>query len=55
MATGLLVDQMFLLARSVAVVDREGTVRYLQVVPELSHLPDMEAAFARAADLAKTQ
>jgi thiol peroxidase len=55
MATGLLVDQVFLLARSVAVVDREGTVRYLQVVPELSHLPDMEAAFARAADLAKTQ
>ncbi len=52
-ATGLLVDQLFLLARSVAVVDREGTVRYLQVVPEISHLPDMEAAFAQAEKLAK--
>jgi len=51
-ATGLLVDQIHLLARSVIVVDRLGTVRYIQVVPELSHLPDMETAFARAAELA---
>jgi thiol peroxidase len=51
-ATGLLVDQIYLLARAVAVVDREGVVRYLQVVPELSHLPDMPAAFARARELA---
>jgi hypothetical protein len=28
-------------------------VRYLQVVPELSHLPDMTTAFARAAELAQ--
>ena len=39
---------MDLLARSVVVVDRQGIVRYLQVVPELSHLPDMERAFAEA-------
>jgi len=51
-ATGLLVDQIYLLARSVILVDRQGTVRYIQVVPELSHLPDMETAFARAAELA---
>lgn len=51
-ATGLLVDQIHLLARSVAVVDRQGIVRYLQVVPELSHLPDMEAAFSKARELA---
>lgn len=47
-ATGLLVDKLDLLARSVVVVDRDGIVRYLQVVPELSHLPDMERAFAEA-------
>jgi thioredoxin-dependent peroxiredoxin len=47
-ATGLLVDKIYLLARAVAVVDRKGIVRYLQVVPELSHLPDLEEAFAAA-------
>jgi len=51
-ATGLLVDQVYLLARGVAVVDREGVVRYLQVVPELSHLPDMDAAIRVAKELA---
>ena len=50
-ATGLLVDPIFLLARSVLVVDRQGIVRYLQVVPELSHLPDMATAFAKAEEL----
>ena len=50
-ATGLLVDELYLLARSVILVDRTGKVRYMQVVPELSHLPDMETAFARAEEL----
>jgi thiol peroxidase len=50
-ATGLLVDDIYLLARSVILVDKEGRVRYIQVVPELSHLPDMEKAFARAEEL----
>jgi thiol peroxidase len=50
---GLLVDDSMLLARSVILVDRDGIVRYIQVVPELSHLPDMEAAFARAEALLK--
>jgi thioredoxin-dependent peroxiredoxin len=47
-ATGLLLDESMLLARSVIVADRQGVVRYIQVVPELSHLPDLEAAFAKA-------
>ena len=38
-------------ARSVILVDKAGKVRYIQVVPELSHLPDMEAAFKRAEEL----
>jgi thiol peroxidase len=50
-ATGLLLADSMLLARSVIVVDREGIVRYIQVVPEMSHLPDMEAAFAKAMSL----
>ena len=47
-AYGLLIKENKLLARAVVVVDREGTVRYVQVVDELSHEPDYEAALAAA-------
>ncbi len=47
-ATGLLLEDNMLLARSLIVADREGIVRYIQVVPELSHLPDQETAFVKA-------
>ena len=50
-ATGLLIDDSMLLARSVIVADRLGVVRYIQVVPELSHLPDMGTAFSKAREL----
>ena len=52
-ATGLLTDGLMLLARSVIVVDKEGKVRYIQVVPEITHLPDMEKAFLKAGELVK--
>jgi thiol peroxidase len=52
-STGLLVDDLMLLARSVIVVDSEGIVRYIQVVPEMTHLPDMETAFEKASELAR--
>ncbi len=52
-ATGLLMDESLLLARSVILVDKKGTVRYIQVVPEITHLPDMEKAFQKATELAK--
>jgi thiol peroxidase len=52
-STGLLVEGSMLLARSVIVVDRQGVVRYIQVVPEMSHLPHMEKAFEKAIALAK--
>jgi thiol peroxidase len=52
-STGLLTEGLMLLARSVIIVDKEGTVRYIQVVPEMSHLPDMEKAFEKAIQLAK--
>lgn len=51
-ATGLLVDGLKLLARSVVIVDKRGSVRYLQIVPEIAHLPDMESAFLKAEQLA---
>jgi len=50
-STGLLIDDLMLLSRSVILVDREGKVRYIQVVPEITHLPDMEKAFQKAEEL----
>ncbi|MDX9822684.1 MAG: redoxin family protein, partial [Syntrophales bacterium] len=52
-ATGLLLEGDMLLARSILIVDREGKIRYIQVVPELSHLPNMESAFQKAEELAR--
>jgi thiol peroxidase len=42
-----------LFARSVIVVDKKGIVRYVQVVPEMTHLPDMDKAFEKSIELAK--
>jgi len=52
-ATGLLIEKTLLLARSVVLVDKKGTVRYIQVVPEITRLPDMEKAFQKAIELNK--
>ncbi len=52
-STGLLVEGPMLLSRSVVLVDRAGIVRYIQVVPDITHLPDMEKAFQEAVKLAK--
>jgi len=46
-------DDLMLLARTVIIVDREGKVRYIQVVPEITHLPDMERAFQKAGELVR--
>lgn len=50
-ATGLLVEDLMLLARSVIIVDETGVIRYIQVVPEMTHLPEMETAFDKAIQL----
>ncbi len=47
-SSGLLIDELRLLARSVILIDKKGIVRYIQVVPEITNLPDMEAAFEKA-------
>ncbi len=52
-ATGLLMEGSMLLTRSVVLVDRKGLIRYIQVVPEITRLPDMEKAFQKAVELAK--
>lgn len=47
---GLTIAPLGLLARAVIVTDKDNVVRYLQVVPELTALPDMQEAmkFARS-------
>jgi thiol peroxidase len=52
-STGLLTEGLMLFARSVIVVDKQGIVRYIQVVPEMSHLPDLDKAFEKANELSK--
>ena len=43
-AYGLLQKESRLLARAVLVVDREGVIRYVEVVPEISQEPAYDAA-----------
>jgi thiol peroxidase len=45
---GLLIDPLHLLARAVIVTDKNNIVRYIQVVPEVTELPDMAAAMNAA-------
>jgi len=42
-AYGVLIKELRLLARCVFVVDREGIIRYIQMVKEISEEPDYEA------------
>jgi thiol peroxidase len=51
-ASGLLMQGNELLARAVLVLDQEGIVRYLQVVPETTHFPDIDQAIETANALA---
>ncbi len=41
---GVLIKELKLLARSVWVVDKDGFIRYKQIVPELTNEPDYDAA-----------
>jgi thiol peroxidase len=54
-STGLLTEGLMLFARSVIIVDKKGVVRYIQVVPEMTHLPDIDKAFEKANGLAKEE
>jgi thiol peroxidase len=44
-AYGLLIKELRMLARALIVVDRKDAIRYIEVVAEITQLPDFEAAF----------
>lgn len=48
---GLLIKGLRLLARAVIVIDKSGTVKYTQVVPEVTTEPDYASAVAAAKSL----
>lgn len=50
-STGLMIQENRLLARALVVVDKEGVIRYLEIVPDLGQLPDMKKAFQLAGSL----
>ncbi|MHC4705051.1 MAG: thiol peroxidase, partial [Planctomycetota bacterium] len=41
---GVLIEELRLLARAIFVVDKEGLIRYIEVVDEMTNEPDYEAA-----------
>jgi thioredoxin-dependent peroxiredoxin len=47
-AYGVLIKDLRLLARAIFVVDRQGIIRYIQIVPEIGSEPDYAAALAAA-------
>ena len=50
-AYGVLIKELRLLARTVFVVDKEGVVRYVQLVKEIAEEPDYDAVIAAAREL----
>ena len=50
-AYGLLIKELRLLGRAVLVLDREGTVRYYELVKEVANEPDYDAVLAAIKEL----
>lgn len=50
---GLLIEDRGLLARSIFIVDAEGTLRYKELVGEVSQHPDYDAALAALRDISQ--
>ncbi|MBF0458404.1 MAG: thiol peroxidase [Nitrospirae bacterium] len=48
MAYGLLIKELRLLTRAIVVIDKSGTIKYLEVVPEVTNHPNYEKALAAA-------
>lgn len=48
---GILMEGLRLLARAIFVVDKEGRIRYIEVVDELTNEPDYEGALEAVKDL----
>jgi thioredoxin-dependent peroxiredoxin len=47
-AYGVLIKELRLLARAIFVIDKADTIRYLEIVPEISSHPDYDRALAEA-------
>jgi thiol peroxidase len=52
-AYGVLIKELRLLARAVFVVDKNGTIRYIQIVNEVASEPNYEAALKAVKGLEK--
>jgi thioredoxin-dependent peroxiredoxin len=50
-AYGVLIKELRLLARAIFVIDKADTIRYLEIVPEISSHPDYDRALAEAKKL----
>ncbi len=50
-AYGILIKELRLLARAVFVVDKQGVIRYVEIVKELTNEPNYEAALTAAKGL----
>lgn len=53
LAYGVLIKELRLLARSVFVVDETDTIRYVQIVKEVTTHPDYDAALKAASNVSK--
>ena len=51
-AYGVLIKELRLLGRAVFVLDREGTIRYVQIVKEVTNEPDYDAVLKAVNELA---
>jgi len=52
-AFGVLIKELRLLGRAVFVVDKEGVIRYIQIVDELTSEPDYESALKAVKEIEK--
>lgn len=43
-AYGVLIKELRLLARSLFIIDKDGVIRYIEIVPEVTHAPDYDKA-----------
>jgi thioredoxin-dependent peroxiredoxin len=48
---GVLIKELRLLARAIFIIDRQGMIRYIQIVPEVTNEPDYEAVLSAAKKL----
>ena len=51
---GLLIKELNLLARSVWILDRNDTIRYIQIVPELTQAPNYQEVIAKLEEVVKS-